>query len=176
MDGAGSFFGRRSQARGKGKSLGSFQQQQVPPAVSPLLVSLVDLYTGTTKTLKITHKRFSSSSYVDTQNVLMIDIRPGWKAGTKICFSSEGDEVMPGQCQDMEFILEEKPHNLFDSVNAMLDRNEEVTKPGHQERIKGWGMPFQKDPRHFGDLVIKFEVEFLESIPPGSKEDSKRIE
>ena len=45
--------------------------------------------------------------------VLTIDIKPGWKAGTKITFPREGDQSPNTVPADIVFILKEKPHALF---------------------------------------------------------------
>jgi len=67
--------------------------------------TLSELYNGTTKKLKITRTRGG----VQTQKVITINITPGWKAGTKITYSNEGDELPNGQFQDIVFIIEDKP-------------------------------------------------------------------
>jgi len=67
--------------------------------------SLSDLYNGTTKKLKITRTRGG----VQSQKLISINITPGWKAGTKITYSGEGDELPNGQYQDIVFIIEDKP-------------------------------------------------------------------
>lgn len=75
---------------------------------------MIALYTGTTKRLKVTRKqRDASGKLVTTDKVLTINIKPGWKAGTKIRFPNEGDVMDNGQAQDIEFIIEEKPHPIF---------------------------------------------------------------
>jgi DnaJ family protein B protein 4 len=95
----------RSQARGK------------PPApselVKPLALSLEDLYTGTTKRLKLTRKLASGGS---EEKVLTITVKPGWKAGTKIRFAEAGnEEIKEGHVvsQTIVFVVEEKPHDRF---------------------------------------------------------------
>lgn len=48
-----------------------------------------------------------------TERILTVDVKPGWKKGTKIKFAGEGDELSDGSMQDIEFVLEEKPHPVF---------------------------------------------------------------
>ncbi|ORX77531.1 DnaJ-domain-containing protein [Anaeromyces robustus] len=67
--------------------------------------TLSELYNGATKKLKITRTRGGAQ----TQKVISINITPGWKAGTKITYSGEGDELPNGQFQDIVFIIEDKP-------------------------------------------------------------------
>ncbi|KAJ3317290.1 hypothetical protein HDU76_001241 [Blyttiomyces sp. JEL0837] len=81
----------------------------------PLPVTLEDLYKGCTKKLKVTRKMLDGASgrAVTTEKVLEVQIKPGWKAGTKIKFAGEGDELPTGGAQDIEFVIEEKPHGRF---------------------------------------------------------------
>ncbi|GAA5985193.1 hypothetical protein JCM10908_002563 [Rhodotorula pacifica] len=80
-----------------------------PEIVKPLPVALEDLYKGTTKKLRVTKKRMNGQ---EEANTLEVNIKPGWKAGTKIRFAKAGNE-MPGGSQDIVFLLEEKPHATF---------------------------------------------------------------
>lgn len=45
--------------------------------------------------------------------VLEIQVLPGWKSGTKIRFPRAGNEQPSGESQDLVFVVEEKPHDLF---------------------------------------------------------------
>ena len=95
----------RSQARGK--------PPQASELVKPLALSLEDLYTGTTKRLKLTRKLASGGS---EEKVLTITVKPGWKAGTKIRFAEAGnEEIKEGHVvsQTIVFVVEEKPHERF---------------------------------------------------------------
>ena len=47
-------------------------------------------------------------------------IKPGFKAGTKITFSGDGDEVAPGVAQDIQVVVREKPHDRFVREGADL--------------------------------------------------------
>jgi DnaJ family protein B protein 4 len=77
----------------------------------PLKVSLEDLYNGTVKHLKVGRKRMDGST---EDRVLDIQIHPGWKSGTKIRFPKAGNELPPmGDAQDLVFVVEEKPHEVF---------------------------------------------------------------
>lgn len=45
--------------------------------------------------------------------VLTINIKPGWKSGTKITFPKEGDQH-PGRVPaDIVFVIKDKPHPKF---------------------------------------------------------------
>ena len=211
------FMGRTESAQFQSHKQQQQQQQQhaqrpeqpIPPAVMPLEASLEELYTGTSKKLKITRHRFvpgpagARPTATSTSTLIKVDIKPGWKAGTKIKFANEGDEVSPGRFQDLEFLLKERPHETFKRegdnlvvhvtiplVNALTDyskkitlldgkkiliSNEQVTKPGHVEKIAGLGMPKQKNPSQMGDLLVKFDIEFPDSLSKEKQEQLKKI-
>lgn len=78
-------------------------------AVKPLPISLEDLYTGTTKKLKVTKKRRSGGEEAKT---LEIVVKPGWKSGTRVKFAGAGNETASSS-QDIVFVIEEKPHETF---------------------------------------------------------------
>jgi len=76
----------------------------------PLKVSLEDLYSGTTKHLKVGRRLLDGTQ---EEKVLEIHIHPGWKSGTKIRFPRAGNEQPSGEAQDLVFVVEEKPHPVF---------------------------------------------------------------
>lgn len=96
-----------------GKSPGAqLQRSTADPLlreVKQLPVSLEDLYKGANKKLKVTKKRRAGG---EEANTLEINIKPGWKAGTRIKFAGAGNETAGGS-QDMVFVIEEKPHEIF---------------------------------------------------------------
>jgi DnaJ-class molecular chaperone len=52
--------------------------------------------------------------------VLKINVKPGWKSGTRITFAKEGDQT-PGKIPaDIAFIIRDKPHPLFVRDGANL--------------------------------------------------------
>ena len=55
-----------------------------------------------------------------TEKVLSIDVKPGWKAGTKLRYNNEGDELPNGKYQDIVVTIQEKPHSLFKRENNDL--------------------------------------------------------
>ncbi len=55
----------------------------------------------------------ASGKAVEVERILSIDVKKGWKAGTKITFPKEGDERPGTEPADIIFVLEEKPHPLF---------------------------------------------------------------
>lgn len=139
----------------------------------PLKVSLEDLYTGTTKKLKVGRKLLSGGL---EEKILEVEVQPGWKAGTKIRFPNAGNEQPNGEAQDVVFIIEEKPHPRFTrdandlianvdiplvdaltasgggsrTIDALDGRKVRIplpsgiVKPGSESRVSGEGMPIRK--------------------------------
>ncbi|ORX82664.1 DnaJ-domain-containing protein [Basidiobolus meristosporus CBS 931.73] len=183
-----------------------FQRSATKPVIQRSLpASLEDLYKGATKRLKVTKRLYDAASglYTPTEKILTVNIKPGWKAGTKIRFSNEGDELPTGGAQDIEFILEEKPHPTFkresehlvmnldiDIVEALtgftktvqsldgrtiaITNRTPVTSPGQELRISGEGMPISKQPGRKGDLVVRVNVRFPAALTTSQKEAIRR--
>lgn len=77
----------------------------------PLKVSLEDLYSGSVKRLKVGRRLLDGTT---EDKVLEITVHPGWKSGTKVRFPRAGNEQAPtGEAQDLVFVVEEKPHDVF---------------------------------------------------------------
>lgn len=47
------------------------------------------------------------------EEILTIEIQPGWKKGTKITFPEKGNEQPNVIAADIVFIIDEKPHSVF---------------------------------------------------------------
>jgi len=158
--------------------------------------TLEELYTGCTKRRKITRKLFNpdNTTQREESQTLTIEVRPGWKSGTKITFSQAGDQDHPSlPPSDIIFIVKEKPHDHFtrEGNNLVLDvtlplsaalcgakmtmphlsgkeisitTEGEVIYPGKEKRISGMGMPISKSPGSYGDLIVRFNVTFPTSL------------
>ncbi|KAJ2009633.1 Molecular chaperone (DnaJ super) [Coemansia thaxteri] len=164
-----------------------------------LACTLEELYNGVTKKLKVTRNVQGSSGAMSiSEKVLQVDVKPGWKAGTKIRFQKEGDDLGYG-AQDIVFVVQEKPHALFKregddlhiSLTLSLDEalcgfkkpvqllsgkaihvsnSNTIIKPGQVSRMPGYGMPISRQPNSFGALVITYKVQFPTSLTLGQKE------
>ncbi|KAH0819001.1 hypothetical protein GEV33_003789 [Tenebrio molitor] len=87
---------------------------QDPPIEHDLYVSLEDITKGCTKKMKISRKVLQSDGTAKKEDkVLTINVKPGWKAGTKITFQREGDQGRNKIPADIVFIIRDKPHPLF---------------------------------------------------------------
>ncbi|KAI9026665.1 hypothetical protein CLU79DRAFT_742855 [Phycomyces nitens] len=191
---------------GGGQRFKQRQSSAKPPAIKRILpISLEDLYKGTTKRLKVTRKLRDGASgkYVTAEKILTVNVKPGWKAGTKIRFPNEGDELPNGQQQDIEFVVEEKPHPTYtregDSLHITIqltlaealagfskhiktldgrtlgvNNSNSVVHPGQESRVHGEGMPNSKTGAK-GDLIIKYDVKFPTRLTPEQKEGIKKL-
>ena len=180
--------------------------RQSPPIQAPLRLTLEELYSGCVKKLKITRKVLNSDGRTTRpeQKVVEVPVACGWKAGTKVTFEKHGDEgpnVIPA---DVVFVVEEKPHaiferqgnNLIHKANITLkealtggeyflktldDRKikipfSSVVQPGSSQIVSGEGMPISKTGgRQKGDLVLKFNVVFPDKLSEEQKQKIKSI-
>jgi DnaJ family protein B protein 4 len=57
----------------------------------------------------------------ESLQVLEVDVKPGWKDGTKITFTGKGDELAPGgPAADLVFIVKQQPHPTFARIGNDL--------------------------------------------------------
>lgn len=100
-----------SQRRTPQRSQTQAEKSSTPSEViRPLKVSLNELYTGITKHIKVNRRLLDHTT---EEKVLDINISPGFKSGTKIRFPGAGNELSTGDAQDLVFVVEEKPHDIF---------------------------------------------------------------
>ncbi|KAJ1666033.1 Molecular chaperone (DnaJ super) [Coemansia sp. RSA 1813] len=181
---------------GRGGSLRSRRPQEV---TRPLACTLEEIYKGCSKKLKVTRRiRGANGTITSSEKVLQVDIKPGWKAGTKIRFAKEGDNLGNG-AQDIVFVLEEKPHTMFKrdgddlkvDLNLSLDdalcgfkkpvqllngktiqvsNSNTIIKPNQVSRMPNYGMPISKQSGRFGALVITYKIQFPSSLTSSQKE------
>ncbi|KAJ2743535.1 Molecular chaperone (DnaJ super) [Coemansia sp. BCRC 34301] len=183
---------------GGGANAGGMSSRRPNELTHPLACTLEEIYNGCTKKLKITPAVQGQGGASSTSDkVLQVDVKPGWKAGTKIRFQKEGDDVGRGP-KDIVFVLEEKPHALFKrdgddlKIEMTLTLEEalcgfkkpiqllsgktiqvsstSVVKPGQISRMAGYGMRMSKQPNGFGALVITYKIQFPASLTPSQKE------
>lgn len=173
------------------------------PIQQNLPCSLEDLYKGTTKKMKISREIVDASGKRIVQEILTIEIKPGWKKGTKITFQEKGNEqpgVIPA---DLVFIIDEKPHRVFsrdgndlivtqkislaealtgatvhlttlDGRNLTIPINN-VIQPNYEHVVPGEGMPLPKDPSKKGNLRIKFDIKFPARLTATQKSGIKEL-
>ena len=97
-----------------GQTGGGRQPEKDPPVTHDLQVSLEDIYSGTTKKMKITRNVIAPDGREYKEDkMLTVAVKPGWKEGTKITFPGEGDRHQSRQPADIIFVIKDKPHPTF---------------------------------------------------------------
>lgn len=91
------------------------EKKKDPPVVHELKVSLEEVFSGCTKKMKISRKRLNPDGCTmrSEDKILTVDIKRGWKEGTKITFPREGDETATNIPADVVFVVKDKPHPVF---------------------------------------------------------------
>ncbi|CAI8596372.1 unnamed protein product [Vicia faba] len=181
------------------------KKKKAPPVERPLLCSLEDLYQGVEKKLKITRTVTDHHGKSRTEEeIVTINIKPGWKKGTKVTFIEKGDQgpgVIPA---DIIFLIEEKPHaryirngndliinqmmTLVDALtNKILEiptldgrrlmvRLSGIVTPGYEHVVPNEGMPLSKEPGRKGNLKIKIiGIKYPSSLTPRQKSDLRGV-
>ena len=73
-----------------------------------LTCSLSELFNGCVKTFEVLRKRFDSDGVLaDDCKVLTVNVKQGWKKGTKITFPGEGDQGVDMVAADIIFVIQE---------------------------------------------------------------------
>ncbi|CAA7397211.1 unnamed protein product [Spirodela intermedia] len=209
-DGGGMFggFGRadnifRSHSEGPGAGPGG-AHRKAAPVESKLACSLEELYGGSTRKMKISRNITDANGrLVQESEILTIDVKPGWKKGTKITFPDKGNEQANQLPADLVFVIDEKPHEVFKRdgndlvvhqkiplAEALagttltlrtLDGRElavpvtDVVSPGYELVIAKEGMPIVREPGRRGNLRIKFDVKFPSKLTSEQRAALRRI-
>ncbi|KAJ7541950.1 hypothetical protein O6H91_10G082700 [Diphasiastrum complanatum] len=165
--------------------------------------SLEELYNGCSRRMKISRTIADSSGSMPVEEMLTIDVKQGWKKGTKITFPEKGNEqpnVLPA---DVIFVIDEKPHAVFKrdgndliltqkvsladaltgctvTLNTLDGRTltipiTDIITPGYDKVVPREGMPFAKEPGNRGNLRIKFDVRFPSRLSTEQKAGMKKI-
>lgn len=137
------------------------------------------------------------------EEILTIEVRPGWKKGTKITFPEKGNEqpnIIPA---DLVFVIDEKPHGVFTREGNDLVTTQKITlvealtgytvnlttldgrsltipinsiiHPSYEEVVPREGMPIPKEPSKRGNLRIKFNIKFPSRLTAEQKAGIKRL-
>jgi DnaJ family protein B protein 4 len=184
-------------------SAGAGSSKKAPPVENTLTCSLEELYKGAKKKMKISRTIADASGRQrSVEEILTIEIKPGWKKGTKITFPEKGNQEPGVIAADLIFVIDEKPHPLYirdgnDLVlhkellllDALTGTNLEITtldgrnlivplteivKPGSEKVVPNEGMPISKDPRKKGNLRIIIDVKYPTSLTAEQKADLRR--
>jgi len=196
---------RRGQFRDAGSTNCGFKQQD-PPLEHDVFVTLEDVYKGVTKRMKITKKIFKAdgSMMKEESKVLTINVKPGWKAGTKITFPQEGDQYPNKIPADVVFIVRDKPHQQFRREGSDLlyscqlslkealcgtkvevptitgrkvtiDISNEVIKPNTVKKLPGHGLPHPKENNNRGDILVSFDIKFPDKLSQNVRDSLREV-
>lgn len=137
------------------------------------------------------------------EEILSIDIKSGWKKGTKLTFPEKGSEQPRMILADLIFVIDEKPHGAFtregndlvatqkislaealtrhtvrlttlDGRSLMIPING-VIHPNYEEVVPGEGMPLPKEPSKRSSSRIKFDIKFPTRLPAELKAGMKEL-
>lgn len=183
------------------RSQGGKEAHQDNAIIKDLYVTLEEIVQGVTKKMKITRTvvNMDGKSTRKEEKVLVINVKKGWKDGTKITFEREGDQL-PGKIPaDIVFVIRDKPHSVFkrDGANLIyvakihlrdalcgtkisvptlsgdtvqVDFVNKVIKPQTTKRLQGYGLPYHKEPGRKGDIVVHFDIQFPTTLTDSAKE------
>ncbi|XWS37428.1 hypothetical protein CRYUN_Cryun19dG0042100 [Craigia yunnanensis] len=195
---------RKNNGYGSSSSSSNGEIRKAAAVENVLPCSLEELYKGAKKKMRISRNVFDPSGKCRTlEEILTIEIKAGWKRGTKITFPEKGNEE-PGIIPvDVIFVIEEKPHSLFKRDGNDLVVNQEITllealigktldlitldgrnlmipltdviKPGAEVVVPNEGMPISKEPGRKGNLRIKLDVKYPSRLTTEQKSELRRV-
>jgi len=201
----GAQFGGLSGMNAINKAAEVYDVKQDEAVVKELPVTLEEMYLGAVKTVKITRKTLTEdgSTTSEQEKTLTVEVKRGYKNGTRMTFPKEGDQGPNRIPADIVFVLKEQPHPTFtrsgndlqynvtlDLLDALtgstvtlttLDERvlniavKEVVSPGYTKIIEGEGMPLSKDPTKKGNLVLGFNVKFPTYFSDEQKRGLKQV-
>lgn len=136
---------------------------------------------------------------VQEEELLTINVEPGWKKGTKITFEGKGNIRPNAYQEDIVFYISEKGHQFFrregDDLELCLEiplikaltgctlsvpllggehmnlTVEDVIYPGYQKIVSDHGMSISGESGKRGDLRIRFLVEFPTHLTDNQRSD-----
>ena len=178
--------------------------RKAPAVENPLPCSLEDLCKGVKKKMRLSRNVYDASGKMRVvEEILPIEIKPGWKRGTKLTFPKKGNEepgIIPA---DIIFVVEEKPHPVYKRDGNDLLVNQEITllealtgktidlttldgrtlmipitdivNPDHEIVVPNEGMPISKEPGKKGNLRLKLNVRYPSKLTAEQKSELKRV-
>lgn len=111
------------------------------PIFIDLNLSLEDIYNGVQKKMKIERRIYTNTNIRNESEIVIIDVKPGWKEGTKITFPKKGDIKPNIESADVIFIIKQKNHDIFIRDNndliMILNIDLEEATHGFDKYIRG---------------------------------------
>jgi DnaJ-class molecular chaperone len=132
----------------------------------------------------------------ESAKIFKIDVRPGWKEGTRLTYDGEGDQEPGRLAQDLAFVIKQRPHAIWrregddivtkeavslrealcgfartqrgvDGTDIQLEVAD-IVETGAERRVPGAGMLRKAGGR--GDAVFKITVVQPSELTPEQKE------
>ncbi|XP_050378423.1 uncharacterized protein LOC126795683 [Argentina anserina] len=180
-------------------------RRKPPPVEKTLEFTLEELCHGCVKKIKITRDVINHVGIiVKEEEILKINVQPGWRKGTRITFEGKGDEKPGYLPADIIFLIDEKRHHLFkragrDDLEIAVEipladalggcsfpapllggekmdlSFDDIIYHGYEKVIEGQGMPRLKEPTKRGDLRITCLVKFPRKLSNEQREEAVRI-
>lgn len=178
--------------------------RKAPPIENKLHCTLDEFYNGSIRKMKISRNVIVTGGKMATvEEFLTINIKPGWKKGTKVTFPEKGNEQAGLIPADLIFVIDEKLHEVFKREgNDLLTTQKvtlaealtgcilsipllsgktltipctEVVYPGYEKIIPNEGMPITKEPGKKGNLRVKFDVKFPTQLSTEQRVSIKKV-
>lgn len=200
----GTMGGAESLFRSFGEGGPSPAPRKAAPVENKLQCTLEELYSGSIRKMKISRNLVDhSGKTVPVEEILTIEVKPGWKKGTKITFPEKGNEQPNVVAADLVFVIDERPHDVFKrdgndliftqkislvealtgctvSLTTLDGRTltfpcNEMISPGYEKVVAKEGMPIAKEQGKRGNLRIRFDIKFPARLSSEQKEGIKRL-
>ncbi|XP_044434715.1 dnaJ homolog subfamily B member 4-like [Triticum aestivum] len=181
------FGSPRSSPSALGSVLGGERPVKAAPIEHKLPCTMEELYAGTTRRMKITRlvadaDASGTGGTVPAEDIVTIEVKPGWKKGTRITFPERGNERPNTVPADVVFVVDEKPHLVFardsddlvatcraplagramhltalDGRGLTVPVSRSAVRPGCEVVVRGEGMPVPRKPSRRGDVRVRFD-------------------
>ncbi|KAK2443878.1 dnaJ protein subfamily B member [Trifolium repens] len=171
-----------------------------PPIEKNIECTLEELCYGCTKKIMITRDVLTNNGgVVQEEELLTINVQPGWTKGTKIKFVGKGNERPNAYSEDIIFSISEKRHQLFrregDDLELCVEipllkaltgctisvpllggehmnlTVDDIIYPSYEKIISDQGMPISGAAGKRGNLIVKFLVEFPTHLSDNQRSD-----
>ncbi|XP_065871910.1 uncharacterized protein, partial [Euphorbia lathyris] len=176
---------------------------RTPQAIEMKLdCTLEELCHGCVKKIAISRDVISNGLMKKEEEVLTINVKPGWRKGTRIRFEAKGSEKPGYVAADIVFLIDEIQHPLFTregddleygieiplmealigcSISVPLLGEEtmwltfsDIIYPGFQKVLPGQGMPINTQGNR-GALRLNFFIQFPTHLTPQQRSQASSV-
>merc|ERR1739848_689189 len=120
----GANFGHSQSFNHGGRSSTSSSKTQItgvtPTIEHDISVTLEELNEGITKKFNIKRDRLINGRIQREGKLFQVDVKKGWKDGTKVRYPQEANEESGKLPGDIVFVIKSKPHSVFKRDNEHL--------------------------------------------------------